>query len=90
MPLRRVCGPLALELENLIAMTSSVVIDDDCVGELDLGLSLTWATVVDFSVSFWSLLFLRRLLSILVRYGFSVNRNPCCKVITDVAGRAKS
>lgn len=51
----RVDGSLALQLANLSAMAASEIVGGDCVRDLDLDPSLTWASVVDFLVCYYSL-----------------------------------
>lgn len=48
---------MALELDSFRGMTSSGVVGDDCVKELDMDRSCNWATVVDFILLFRSLVF---------------------------------
>lgn len=78
-------GPLALKLGNWSAMTSTGVVDDDCVMDLDVDLSLTWATVFDFRARLRSFVFSLCLLGYAVLCRFSFDRNPRCKFVKDVA-----
>lgn len=48
---------LVFELGNWKSMTAGVVVSGDCVKELEVHLLLTWATVVDFPLTFCSLVF---------------------------------
>lgn len=66
-------------------MSGDGVVDSDCVGDLDVDTSLTWAPAVDFLVSFQPLVFRLQLPGLLLLYGFSVDRNPCCKFANAVA-----
>lgn len=65
-------------------MNCNVVIRGDCVGELDVGPSLTWETVVDFLISLWPLVFPQQLFGFPVLYGFSLDCNMCEKFVNDV------
>lgn len=78
-------GSLALEVDNLSAMTGSGVVGGECVGELYVDSLLVWSTVVDSLVFFRSLVFLWRLLGLLVISKLSVDRKPCCKFVNYVA-----
>lgn len=55
-----------LELGNLSTMIGSGIIGGDFVGELNVDILFTWATDVDFLVSFLSLVFLWQLFGMLV------------------------
>lgn len=53
-----------MDLRNLRATSGNGVVGRDCVMECDLDLSSTLATLTDVLVSFWSLVFLQRVVGL--------------------------
>lgn len=71
---------MVLELGKLSVMPGSGIVGRDCVREFDVEASMTWATVVDFLVSFPVILFLQQLLRLLEIYWFFIDGNLCCEL----------
>lgn len=72
----------ALNQGSWSSISGGEVVCSDSVWEVDVHLSLTWATVDCFLISAMLLVFSQQLLWFLVLYGSSRDRISCCRFST--------